>query len=198
MKQLLIALTCLALLIWGWNEYFREIPHLEQPGVLKNFELETRREFSGEFTVAGRQFYSPQQRAMLFRASAWVGEYNDLAYLSNVDVLLVQGMLADPQNLKKIDFKQHSRCYEFQLKPNAGFTAEQVRADSLNVNAIASNERITQKLRRLKPGQRVQLQGQYVNVQQLKTGKRFVTGMNIPLPRPQCSIIKITYIQVLS
>ena len=197
MKQLLIALTCLALLIWGWNEYFREIPHLEQPGVVKNFQLETRREFSGNFTVAGQRFYSAQ-RGVLFRASAWVGEYNDLAYLSNVDVLLVQGMLADPQNLKKVEFDQHSRCYEFKLKPNSGFTAEQVRADSLNVSAIASNERITRQLRRLKSGQRVRLQGQYVNVQQLKTGQRFVTGMNIPRPRPQCSIVKITYIQRLS
>ena len=197
MKQLLIAFTCLALLIWTWHAYFREIPHLEQPGVLKNFQLETRGEFSGDFTVAGQRFYSAQ-RSALFRASAWVGEYNDLAYLSNVDVLLVQGMLAKANNLKKVDFNQHSRCYEFQLKPNSGLTADQVRADSLNVSAIAANERITKQLRRLKSGQRVSLQGQYVNVQQLKTGKRFVTGMNIPRPRPQCRIVKITYIQVLS
>ena len=197
MKQLLIAFTCLALLIWTWHAYFREIPHLEQPGVLKNFQLETRGEFSGDFTVAGQRFYSAQ-RSALFRASAWVGEYNDLAYLSNVDVLLVQGMLAKANNLKKVDFNQHSRCYEFQLKPNSGLTADQVRADSLNVSAIAANERITKQLRRIKPGQHVKLQGQYVNVQQLKTGKRFVTGMNIPRPRPQCSIVKITYIQLLS
>ena len=197
MKPLVFTFAALALLIWGWKEFFREIPHLQQAGVLKNFQVEARREFSGRFTVAAERFYAPQSR-VLFKASAWVGEYNDLAYLSNVDVLLVQGTLADPQRLKQVDFDQHSRCYEFQLQPNSSLNAEEVRADSLNISAIASNAHIAKQLRRLKAGQRVELQGQYVNVMQLKTKKHFLTGMSIPRPRPQCAIVQINFIQVLS
>lgn len=197
MKPLLWTFAALALLIWGWKEYFREIPHLEQAGVLKNFKVEPRREFSGRFTVIGQRFYAPQSR-MLFRTSAWVGEFNDLAYLSNVDVLLAQGALADPSRLKQADFDQHSRCYEFKLQPNASLSADEIRAGSLNISAIASNEHIAKQLRRLKAGQRVQLQGQYAEVMQLKTQKHFVTGMSIPRPRPQCAIVKITFIQVLT
>lgn len=197
MKPLILIFAALALLIWGWKEYFREIPHLEQAGVLKNFKVDARREFSGRFTVAAERFYAPQS-SVLFRASAWVGEFNDLAYLSNVDVLLAQGALADPQRLKQVDFDQHSRCYEFQLQPNSSLNAEAVRADSINISAIAPNAQIAKQLRRLKAGQRVELQGQYVDVLQLKTQKHFVTGMSIPQPRPQCAIVQINFIQVLS
>lgn len=197
MKPLVFTFAALALLIWVWKEYFREIPHLEQAGVLKNFKVDARREFSGRFTVAAERFYAPQS-SVLFRASAWVGEFNDLAYLSNVDVLLAQGALADPQRLTQVNFDQHSRCYEFQLQPNSSLNAEAVRADSINISAIAPNAQIAKQLRRLKAGQRVELQGQYVDVLQLKTQKHFITGMSIPQPRPQCAIVQINFIQVLS
>lgn len=196
MKQLIWALAALAALIWGWKEYFREIPYLEQPGVLKNFHVEAHREFLGRFTVAAQRFYAPHSRA-LYKASAWVGEFNDLAYLSNVDVLLAQGALANPQHLKQVDFDQHSRCYTFTLQPNSSLTADDVRADSVNISAVASNEHIAKQLRRLKAGQRIELQGQYAEVTQLKTRKFFVTGMSIAPPRPHCAIVKITFIQIL-
>lgn len=197
MKQLLWALAALAALIWGWKEYFREIPHLEQPGVLKNFQVDERDDFSGHFTVLDKRFYGPARR-VLYATSPWVGVFNDLAYLSNMDVLLGQGRLAHASIYRQIDFDQHSRCYEFKIQPQSGLQADTVRADSMNISVVAANERIAKQLRQLKTGQQVQLQGKYAHVMQLKTQQHFVVGMNIPRPRPQCAIVKITSIQRLS
>ncbi len=39
MEKLLATAAVFALMLWIWSEYFRAIPHLEQTGVLKNFQV---------------------------------------------------------------------------------------------------------------------------------------------------------------
>ena len=197
MKQLLGAFAVLAAMIWVWAEYFREIPHLEQAGVVKNFQVEEQADFSGEFRVLGKRYYGPPRTA-LYATSPWGGKFNDLAYVSSIDLLLGQGQLKNPYLAKKIDFDQKSRCYQFTAESGAGLTDEAIRADSLSISAVAGSAQAADQLRRLKAGQTVRIQGKYAAVKQRKSQQAFIVGMSIPRPRPSCSIVKVTAIQVLN
>lgn len=197
MKQLLGALAALAAMIWVWAEYFREIPHLEQAGVVKNFQVEEQADFSGEFRVLGKRYYGPPRTA-LYATSPRSGKFNDLAYASSIDLLLGQGQLKNPYLAKKIDFDQKSRCYQFTAEPGAGLTDDAIRADSLSISAVAGSAQAADQLRRLKAGQTVRIQGKYAAVTLRKSQQPFIVGMSIPRPRPHCAIVKVTSIQALN
>ena len=53
MNKLIITFVLFALMIWVWSSYFHAIPHLQQVGVLKNFQLKHLDDFSGELNVDG-------------------------------------------------------------------------------------------------------------------------------------------------
>ena len=52
MNKLIITFVLFALMIWVWSCYFRAIPHLQQVGVLKNFQLKHLDDFSGEYMIS--------------------------------------------------------------------------------------------------------------------------------------------------
>ena len=197
MKQLLGALAALAAMIWVWAEYFREIPHLEQAGVVKNFQVEEQADFSGEFRVLGKRYYGPPRTA-LYATSPRGGKFNDLAYASSIDLLLGQGQLKNPYLAGKIDFDQKSRCYQFTAESGTGLTDEAIRADSVSISAVAGSAQAADQLRRLKAGQTVRIQGKYAAVTLRKSQQPFIVGMSIPRPRPHCAIVKVTSIQALN
>ncbi len=193
MQKLLITAALIALGIWIWAEYFRAVPHLEEAGVLKNFEVENIQPVSATFTVLEKTFIKPNRR-VLHQASPFVGGFNDLAYLSNIDVLLTRKPLPEMQAKPELDPPQ--RC--FQVEGAVDSTEQNaIKAQVQHYSLIAANAEIAHQIRRLKSGQRIQLQGEQVKVTSAKTGQLFQAGAGSK-QRGQCQILKVTAVQILS
>ena len=164
MKQLTIAGVALLLLIWIWAEYFRAIPNLTQKGVLKNFQIESITPMSGTFTVLAKDYYSPR-RHVLHPASPMVGSFSDLAYLSNIDLLLATEQLNLKQLESEFKIQQEQRCYQLKANSNTEQTQEEVIPELKNLSVIASTEQVANQLRQVKVGQKIYLKGEWVNAQ---------------------------------
>ncbi|MCO8087470.1 hypothetical protein [Acinetobacter indicus] len=195
MNKILFSLAGLALMIWLWSEYFRAIPHLQQSGVLKNFALETEGHFSGQYQVVAKRYYSPDRR-VIHPAAPVVGHFNDLAYVSNIDLLLAKEDFSASGQAQTVDFEQTQRCYQFQLASTSPLAAQQVIANTLNISAIAASEQIAQRLRRVKAGQRIVLRGEWVKVRSVSTGQYFQISHH-PIPANNCRIVRVQQLQVL-
>lgn len=182
-------------MIWLWSEYFRAIPHLEQSGVLKNFALETEGHFSGQYQVVAKRYYSPDRR-VIHPAAPVVGHFNDLAYVSNIDLLLAKEDFSASDQAKTVDFEQTQRCYQFQLASTSPLAAQQVIVNTLNISAMAASEQIAQRLRRVKAEQRLVLHGDWVKVRSASTGQYFQISPH-PLPANNCRIVRVQQFQVL-
>lgn len=169
MKQLAIAFAVLVLLIWIWTEYFRAIPHLEQKGVLKNFNIENIEPMSGTFTVAAKEYYSPR-RNVLHPASPLVGSFADLAYLSNIDLLLAAETLDLKQLRSQFKLQQQQRCYQLTAKNQNAQPPENLFPHLKNLSVIAATEKVADQLRQVKAGQKIYLSGDWVKVKSAKTG----------------------------
>ena len=196
MNKLIITFVLFALMIWVWSCYFRAIPHLQQVGVLKNFQLKHLDDFSGEYVLLEKRYYSPA-RGSLHPASPVVGSFNDLAYVSNIDLLLGTGKLSDTLNLKQVEFEQQQRCYHFKLKSTARLSAEDIYADSLNVSVIANSERVADQLRQFRTGQRVYFTGDWVEVNSIPAQHVFSVGQNFPAQRQNCAILRVHSLSIL-
>ena len=196
MNKLIITFVLFALMIWVWSCYFRAIPHLQQVGVLKNFQLKHLDDFSGEYVLLEKRYYSPA-RGSLHPASPVVGSFNDLAYVSNIDLLLGTGKLSDTLNLKQVEFEQQQRCYHFKFKSTARLSAEDIYADSLNVSVIANSERVADQLRQFRTGQRVYFTGDWVEVNSIPAQHVFSVGQNFPAQRQNCAILRVHSLSIL-
>lgn len=157
MQKLLISAAVFALGLWLWSEYFRDIPDLEQVGVLKNFKLEVIAPHQAEYRVLAKQYYSPNRR-MLHPASPVVGGFNDLAYLSNIDVLLLQSNSRD-RSLEQVKLVQSSRCFSLAAKNNNHADLSKLSAQVQNLSVIAASATVAKQIRRLKADQHIRLSG---------------------------------------
>ncbi|GAA5556811.1 hypothetical protein Asch01_01516 [Acinetobacter schindleri] len=191
MDKLLITAALFAFGIWVWSEYFRAIPHLEESGVLKNFKVEAVQPVSATYTVLDKSFIKPNRR-VLHQASPFVGSFNDLAYVSNIDILLATQPLPTMQARLQLD--QPKRCFQIQ---GAVTTAEQeaIKTHVQHFSLIAANENIANQIRRLKSGQQVHLQGDIVTVQSGTTDQAFQAGIGSKY-RAQCQLLKVNAIQL--
>lgn len=196
MNKLIITFVLFALMIWVWSSYFRAIPHLQQVGVLKNFQLKHLDDFSGEYVLLEKRYYSPARRS-LHPASPVVASFNDLAYVSNIDLLLGTGKLSHKLNLEQVEFEQQQRCYHFKLKSTARLSAEDIYADSLNVSVIANSARVADQLRQLRTGQRVYFTGDWVEVNSIPAQHVFSVGQNFPAQRQNCAILRVRSLSIL-
>ena len=192
MDKLLITAALFAFGIWVWSEYFRAIPHLEESGVLKNFKVEAVQPVSATYTVLDKSFIKPNRR-VLHQASPFVGSFNDLAYVSNIDILLAIQPLPTTMQAK-LQLDQPKRCFQIEGTIN---TAEQeaIKTHIQHFSLIAANENIANQIRRLKSGQQVHLQGNIVTVQSGTTGQAFQAGIGSKY-RAQCQLLKVHAIQV--
>lgn len=191
MDKLLITAALFAFGIWVWSAYFRAIPHLEESGVLKNFKVEVVQPVSATYTVLDKSFIKPNRR-VLHQASPFVGSFNDLAYVSNIDILLATQPL--PTMQAKLQLDQPKRCFQIEV---AVTTAQQeaIKTHVQHFSLIAANENIANQIRRLKSGQQVHLQGDIVTVQSGTTGQAFQAGIGSKY-RAQCQLLKVNAIQV--
>lgn len=174
MEKLFATAVMFAIGLWLWAEYFREIPHLQQAGVLKNFQVTSIEPHQAEYRVLSTKFYSPQRR-MLHPASPVIGSYEDLAYLSVVDVLLAEPHVPDVA-LKQVKLDQTARCFNIQAKDHQQTDFEPYRLGIQHLSLIAETDALTQAIRALKKHQRIQLVGDWVEVHSVKTHKAYYVG----------------------
>ena len=191
MDKLLITAALFAFGVWIWSEYFRAIPHLQESGVHKNFRVEVVQPVSATYTVLDKSFIKPDRR-VLHQASPFVGSFNDLAYVSNIDVLLTTQPL--PAMQAKLELDKPKRCFLIEGTINAT-EQETIQAHVQHFSLIAANENIANQIRRLKSGQQIDLQGDIVSVHSGTTGQAFQAGIGSN-HRGQCQILKVTAIQV--
>ncbi|KAB0629149.1 hypothetical protein F7P75_01970 [Acinetobacter gandensis] len=195
MDKLFAAAALFGLLLWVWAEFFRAIPNLEQVGVLKNFQLTTKEEIQGRFTVLDKRYYSAGHRLLHPAAPTVVGGFQDLAYVSNIDLLLSQNQQSYQTLKQQFEWTQDSRCFELKAKSSTSAPLAQTSEQLFNMSVIASTEAVANQIRRLKAGQQVQLQAEWVDVHSIKTGRAF----NIAAARhgQHCRIYKINAMQIL-
>lgn len=194
MQKLFITALIFVFGLWIWSEYFRAIPHLEQVGVLKNFNVELLEPYQAEYRVLDKKYYSPNRR-MLHPAAPMVGSFNDLTYLSNIDVLLVQPNISDAE-LSQFKIEQTSRCFDLEAKHGSA-DLNKIRLHIENFSVIASSDAVAKQIRQLKANQRIQLKGHWVNVRSAKTNKGFHVGFGSP-NSAQCRLFQVSYIAQLN
>jgi len=190
MQKLLITALLFMLGLWVWNEFFRTIPHLQEKGVLKNFQVEPVKRISATYIVHDHRFVKPDRR-VLHQASPVVGHFNDLAYLSNIDVLLLTQPL--PAMQATLEFDEAKRCYQIEGQTNKAerdFVNTHVQYFSL----IAATEKIADQIRRLKSEQKITLTGDLVTVHSGTTGQEFRVGTGSEY-RAHCQLLQVTHVQ---
>ena len=191
MQKLLITAVLFVVGLWTWNEYFRAIPHLAQPGVLKNFVIQPIEKHEATYTVIDQHFASAQRRMVYpTTTSSMMGGFNDLVYVSNIDVLLTtQATVPD----YALQYDEVRRCY---FSPELSDNQRQhAQANTVHYSLIAKNEQIANQIRRLKAGQKVMLSGELVEVSYQKTGKRFFVGVGSSFAS-NCQILQVNEIRV--
>ena len=136
------------------------------------------------------RFVKPDRR-VLHQASPVVGHFNDLAYLSNIDVILLTQPL--PVMQAKLEFDEVKRCYQLEgqtSKAESNFVNTHVQHFSL----IAATEKIADQIRRLKSGQKITLTGDLVTVHSGTTGQEFRVGTGSEY-RAHCQLLQVTHLQ---
>ncbi|WP_347474154.1 hypothetical protein ABEF90_02035 [Acinetobacter thermotolerans] len=193
MDKLLITAALFAVGIWIWTEFFRAVPHLEETGVLKNFKVEAVQPVSATYTILEKSFIAPNRR-VLHQASPFVGGFNNLAYLSNIDVLLTRQPL--PKMQAKLELDKAKRCFQIKGVMNDA-ERKAIQNYVQHFSLIAANKSIANQMRRLKSGQQIQIRGDIVTVHSGTTGQAFSAGTGSK-QRAQCQMFKVTHIQVLN
>ena len=196
MEKLFVAAALFALMLWIWSEYFRAIPDLEQVGVLKNFQVVSTDTMSGQFTVLDKRYYSAGQRFLHPAAPTVVGGFQDLAYVSNIDLLLSSGEQSRDALKQLLEWSQQKRCFSVQNSKMSATQFEQHKAELQNVSVIAASKQVADQIRRVKTGQRIQIQGEWVEVNSIKTGRPYST-VDFQSQNP-CGILKINAISTLN
>lgn len=196
MEKLFVAAALFALMLWIWSEYFRAIPDLEQTGVLKNFQVVSTDTMSGQFMVLDKRYYSAGQRFLHPAAPTVVGGFQDLAYVSNIDLLLSSGSQSRDALKQLLEWSQQQRCFTVQNSKMSATQFEQRKAELQNVSVIAASKQVADQIRRVKTGQRIQIRGEWVEVNSTKTGRPYST-VDFQSQNP-CGILKINSISTLN
>ena len=189
MDKLIYTALAFVVGIWIWMEYFREIPHLEQQGVLNNFKVETIEPRQIKAIVLDQQFVRPNRRT-IHPASPVVYGFEDLAYVSNVDVLLSDSTLSSLQG--RIKFDDHKRCFSVEGTLDAN-QQNWLQQHVQQLSLIAANKAVTKTMRRLKAGQKVTLIGDLVTVHSAKTQAVYLVGKGSEYAA-QCHLFRVNKI----
>lgn len=191
MEKLIFTFCAMAVLIWVWKEYFREIPHLEQAGVLKNFRIESVEPHHGRYLVIDRRFVAPD-RQVIHPASPMVRGFQDLAYVSNVDVMLTAAAVKPSE---KLEFDEVRRCY-FSPTPLSGEKKQKLSQQTRHLSLIAATAEIAKKMQRLTAGQQIELQGDVVQVYFQGNQRQFFVGTGSTFAA-NCQIFRVNQLRVI-
>lgn len=148
----LIYLLALTGLLWfGWTlmQPAASVPQAGTDGTyqLDGYRITPLQPFSLTARVLGREDY----------------RFDAGARLSPTDLALGWGPMADPQVLASISVSQRNRWYYWQVD-EFPIPRRQIETHSANMHMIPANPRIANILAALRPGERITLSGQLVEV----------------------------------
>lgn len=192
MGKLILTFCSMALLIWVWKEYFREIPHLEQAGVLKNFRIESVEPHRERYLVIEKRFVAPD-RQVIHPASPIVRGFQDLAYVSNVDVILTTAAFKPAE---KLEFDEVRRCY-FSSDPLSDDKKYELSQQTRHLSLIAASAEVAKTMQRLRAGQQIELQGDVVRVYFQDNQRQFFVGMGSTFAA-NCQLFRVSQLRVIN
>ena len=123
-----------------------------------------------------------------------VGSFNDLAYVSNIDLLLAAPKVSSTV-FKPFKLEQDRRCFNMTAT-DAQANPANIQPHLLNLSVIAASEVVANKIRRLKADQRIWLQGDWVQVKSATSQQEFQVGIGNPRSA-QGRLFRITDLKVL-
>lgn len=140
-------LLVLALLTWGWMEFFHTPP--DAAAVLRK----------GEYTITELEPYTMTAR-VLGREEYLFGRESDL---SPLDVALGWGEMAQPEIYKHFKVSQSGRWY-FWRSDDMPIGQRAVETQSANVHIVPATPEVARQLRRIKREDVVELSGSLIEV----------------------------------
>ena len=125
--------------------------------------------------------------------SGWDGE------LSPVDLAIVWGKLADPENGRYITYSQGNRWYHYKCKGGAPVDPSYIISHSSNNHIIPANGNISRAIKTVKRKDRVVLKGYLVNIR--GTSKGQTVTWNSSLSRTDtgntsCELFYVSHVRI--
>ena len=142
----------------------------------QKFQVESIEPHQAEYRVLAKQYYGPER--IIHPASPVVGSFNDLAYVSNIDLLLAAPKVSSAV-FKPFKLEQDRRCFNMTAT-DAQANPANIQPHLLNLSVIAASEAVANKVRRLKADQRIWLQGDWVQVKLATSQQEFQVGKSNP------------------
>lgn len=124
------------------------------PIALEGFELTPRASFKAEVRVLGRSRY----------------RLGRLADVSPLDVAVGWGPMSDSAVLERIDISQSNRFYFWRYEDEPPIPRADIESHSANWHLIPADDSAWRRLRRLRVGDVVTLEGRLVDLQHPETG----------------------------
>ena len=150
MKRALLAATCTALSIFGVV-----ISHASAeyniskglPPVVEHQSIEVLQPFKGDFRILGSKIYHDDAQAKF----------------SPIDYAVSWGMFAEPEIARTISVNQYDRYLNWKM-PQVPVPVEQAMQMVSNMHIVPANPEIAQKIKQVKRGDLVRLQGELVEI----------------------------------
>jgi hypothetical protein len=126
-------------------------------------------------------------------SSDWDGE------ISPMDLAIVWGKLADPENGRYVTYSQGSRWYHYQWKEGSPVDNSYILSHSSNNHIIPANENICRAIRTIRRKDRVVLKGFLVNLK--GTSKGQTVAWNTSLSRTDtgngsCELFYVSHVRI--
>ncbi len=177
MTRLLFIISVAVLAYWFF-EYRGDRPIVYPPGVLVN-EQPLQQEVSpsqfmlDEYQVTRRARFEIRAR-VLSKEPYYLRRDSDL---SPLDLALGWGVMSDEAVLDRIDINQSGRWYFTRYEYPAPLTDAQITAHSSNMHMIPARKSVERRLKDLRPGDIVKLEGHLVDVDHA-SGWRWRTSLS--------------------
>ena len=150
MKRALLAATCTALSIFGVV-----ISHASAeyniskglPPVVAHQSIEVLQPFEGDFRILGSKIYHDDAQAKF----------------SPIDYAVSWGMFAEPEIARTISVNQYDRYLNWKM-PQVPVPVEQAMQMVSNMHIVPANPEIARKIKQVKRGDLVRLQGELVEI----------------------------------
>jgi hypothetical protein len=174
----LVLVLLVALSLWGaYNGYvMRERDH--PPGVLAPMEpdqrnFENAKSFAiDEYTVTPRATFSANAR--ILRTERYRTDAG--AAISPIDVAIGWGPMSDSALLDQLTLSQSGRFLHWKSPKPPSVSWDQINRSAANLHVIPADETVMRKLKSLRVGDLVDIEGELVNVER-KDGWRWNTSM---------------------
>ena len=157
-----VALAC----VWGaWSWYSTRPLSDVPPGVAAPAEPEQTSTNAPAFQHRGFTITPSARIDMRARVLARKDyRFGAEAELSPTDLVFGWGAMSDPRIYQQLSISQSNRFYFWRFRDTPPIAPEQIIRSSANMHLIPANDVVKAALKKVRPGQLIQLSGQLINV----------------------------------